>query len=46
MGQLVEAVIQLRATAGERQAARAEIALVHGMGGVFATHGVLLLGRS
>ena len=46
MGHLVEAVTQLRATAGERQIAGAEIALVHGMGGVFATHGVLLLARS
>jgi acetyl-CoA acetyltransferase len=46
VGQLVEAVVQLRAMAGERQVAGAEVALVHGMGGVFATHGVLLLGRS
>ncbi|MPZ46995.1 MAG: thiolase family protein [Betaproteobacteria bacterium] len=46
MGQLIEAVVQLRATAGERQVGCAEIALVHGMGGVFATHGVLLLARA
>jgi acetyl-CoA acetyltransferase len=45
MGQLIEAVTQLRGMAGERQVARAEVALVHGMGGVFATHGVSLLAR-
>ena len=44
MGQLIEAVVQLRGTAGERQIPGAEVALVHGMGGVFANHGVLLLG--
>jgi acetyl-CoA acetyltransferase len=46
MGQLVEAVVQLREAAGERQVSGAEVALVHGMGGVFATHGVLLLARA
>ena len=46
MGQLVEAVLQLRGEAGERQARDARIAIVHGMGGVFASHGVLLLGRA
>jgi acetyl-CoA acetyltransferase len=46
MGQLVEAVVQLRGEAGERQVRDARIALVHGMGGVFATHAVLLLGRA
>ena len=45
MGHLVEAVLQLRAEAGERQLDDVEIAMVHGMGGVFATHGVLLLGQ-
>ena len=46
MGNLVEAVMQLRDAAGERQIANTNVAMVHGMGGVFATHGVLLLGRS
>jgi len=46
MGQLIEAVVHLRGEADERQLGDARIALVHGMGGVFATHGVLVLGRS
>jgi acetyl-CoA acetyltransferase len=46
MGQLVEAIVQLRGDAGKRQVADAEVAMVHGMGGVFATHGVLMLGRA
>ena len=46
MGNLVEAVMQLRVAAGDRQIANPNVAMVHGMGGVFATHGVLLLGRS
>jgi acetyl-CoA acetyltransferase len=46
MGQLIEAVVQLRGAAGERQVGAADIALVHGMGGVFATHGTLLLART
>jgi len=45
IGHLIEAVVQLRGQAGERQVKTAEVAMVHGMGGVFATHGVLLLGR-
>jgi acetyl-CoA acetyltransferase len=45
MGQLIEAVVQLRGEAGERQIDRAGVALVHGMGGVFATHGIALLAR-
>lgn len=44
MGHLVEAVVQLRGAAGERQLDKVDVAMVHGMGGVFATHGVLLLG--
>lgn len=44
IGNLVEAVVQLRGEAGERQVAGAQVGLVHGMGGLFATHGVLLLG--
>ncbi|MEK7945232.1 thiolase family protein [Pigmentiphaga sp. YJ18] len=44
MGNVVEAVVQLRGEAGARQAGKRRLALAHGMGGVFATHGVLLLG--
>jgi acetyl-CoA acetyltransferase len=46
MGHLIEAVVQLRGAAGDRQVKDARIAMVHGMGGVFATHGVLLLRRA
>jgi acetyl-CoA acetyltransferase len=46
IGNLVEAVVQLRGEAHGRQVRRAEMAMVHGMGGVFATHGVLLLGQA
>jgi acetyl-CoA acetyltransferase len=45
MGQLIEAVVQLRGECGKRQVRDAAVALVHGMGGVFATHGVLVLER-
>jgi acetyl-CoA acetyltransferase len=46
MGNLIEAVVQLRGEAGDRQKADAALAMVHGMGGAFANHGVVLLGRS
>jgi acetyl-CoA acetyltransferase len=46
IGNLVEAVLQLRGAAAARQVAGAEVAMVHGMGGLFASHGVLLLGRA
>lgn len=46
IGNLVEAVVQLRGEAGERQVPDVEVTLTHGMGGVFATHGVLLLGKA
>jgi acetyl-CoA acetyltransferase len=45
MGNLIEAVVQLRGEAGARQRENVEVAMVHGMGGAFATHGVLVLGR-
>ena len=44
-GHLVEAVVQVRGEAADRQVDDARIALVHGMGGLFATHGVLLVGK-
>jgi len=46
IGNIVEGVVQLRGDAGARQIAGAKLALAHGMGGVFATHGVALLGAS
>lgn len=41
---IVEAVEQLRGSAGARQVAGAEIALVHGNGGVFSTQVTAILG--
>lgn len=40
---VIEAVVQLRGEAGPRQVAGARVAMAHGMGGVFATHGIVLL---
>jgi acetyl-CoA acetyltransferase len=42
---LTEAVSQLRGQAGERQLAKAEIALVHGQGGIMSSHCTVILGR-
>ncbi len=41
---LTEAVKQLRGTCGQRQVEGAEVALVSGSGGIFATHSSLILG--
>jgi acetyl-CoA acetyltransferase len=41
---LVEAVRQVRGEAGERQVARAEVALAHGNGGVLSSQATVLLG--
>jgi acetyl-CoA acetyltransferase len=43
IGNLIEAVVQLRQEAGDRQIPNAKMTMTHGMGGLFATHGVLLL---
>lgn len=43
IGNLIEAVVQLRHEAGDRQVSNAKMTMTHGMGGLFATHGVLLL---
>jgi acetyl-CoA acetyltransferase len=42
---LTESVWQLRHTAGERQVADAELALVHAQGGIMSSHTTLILGR-
>lgn len=42
---LIEAVAQLRGQAGERQVRDAELALVHGIGGVLSNHTSLVLGK-
>lgn len=42
---LTEAVIQLRHQAGDRQVTDAEVALVHGQGGIMSSHTTLILGR-
>jgi acetyl-CoA acetyltransferase len=43
IGNLIEAVVQLRHEAGDRQIPNVKMTMTHGMGGLFATHGVLLL---
>ncbi|MDT8860255.1 thiolase [Alkalihalobacillus sp. MEB130] len=42
---LTEAVTQLRHQAGARQVPKAEVALVHGQGGIMSSHTTLILGR-
>ena len=42
---LTETVWQLRHTAGERQVANADTALVHAQGGIMSSHATLILGR-
>ena len=45
MFSLTEAVAQLRHQAGDRQVVDAEVALVHGLGGIMSSHATLILGR-
>ncbi len=42
---MIEAVTQLRGDAGRRQVADAELALVHGIGGILSNHTSIVLGR-
>ena len=42
---LVEAVVQIRGDAGERQVDGARAALVHGVGGIMSNHATAILGR-
>jgi len=42
---LTEAVSQLRHTADQRQVSNAQVALVHGQGGIMSSHTTLILGR-
>lgn len=41
---LTEAVIQMRGQAGERQLEKADLALVHGQGGIMSSHCTIILG--
>lgn len=45
IGNLIEAVLQVRAECGPRQVDDVRVAMAHGMGGVFATHGVVVVGQ-
>ncbi len=45
MHHVVEATLQLRGDAGPRQVEDAEIALVHGNGGIVSAHSTILLGK-
>jgi acetyl-CoA acetyltransferase len=45
MHHVVEATMQLRGEAGPRQVDNAEVALVHGNGGIVSAHSTILLGK-
>jgi acetyl-CoA acetyltransferase len=45
MHHIVEATAQLRGEAGPRQVKDAEIALVHGNGGIVSAHSTIVLGK-
>jgi acetyl-CoA acetyltransferase len=45
MHHVVEATLQIRGEAGSRQVQNAEVALVHGNGGIVSAHSTILLGN-
>lgn len=45
MHHVVEATLQLRGDAGPRQSEKADVALVHGNGGIVSAHSTILLGK-
>jgi acetyl-CoA acetyltransferase len=45
MHHVVEATLQLRGEAGPRQVNNAEVALVHGNGGIVSAHSTVILGK-
>jgi hypothetical protein len=45
MHHVVEATLQIRGEAGPRQVKNAEVALVHGNGGIVSAHSTILLGK-
>ena len=45
MHHVVEATLQLRGDAGSRQVGDAEVAIVHGNGGIVSAHSTILLGK-
>ena len=42
---LIEAILQLRRTAGPRQVVDAELALVHGVGGILSNQATAIFAR-
>jgi hypothetical protein len=45
MHHVIEAALQIRGDAGPRQVDDADVALVHGNGGIVSAHSTILLGR-
>ena len=45
MHHVVEATLQLRGEAGERQADKNDVAVVHGNGGIVSAHSTVVLGK-
>lgn len=45
MHHIIEATLQLRGAAGERQAEKNDVAIVHGNGGIVSAHSTIVLGK-